>query len=292
MSHDGTVDELWRYPAKSMMGERLRSVVFHETGVLGDRMWALVDEVRGGVRGAKKIAGLMRLSARYANEPDGALPPPALEVTLPGGEVVSSADPDVNARLSLAVDHPVRLEGLRPSDDLDHYRRGAPDHDDLEAELRDIFGRTPDEPLPDFSVFPPEIIEYESPPGTYFDAYPLLVMTRQSLATLARLAPESAVDVRRFRPSMVLDAADTGDERWPEMDWIGRTIAIGDAELDVVAPCPRCVMITRPFAELEQDRALLRTVVAQADQNIGVYATVKQAGSVGEGDPFAVRSSS
>ena len=55
----------------------------------------------------------------------------------------------------------------RPADDLEHYRRGAPDSDDVVAELRGIFGREDDEPFPDFSVFPPEIVEFESPPGTY-----------------------------------------------------------------------------------------------------------------------------
>ena len=46
-----------------------------------------------------------------------------------------------------------------PATDFDHYRR-APDSDDLLAELQSIFGREPDEPLPDLSVFPPEIPEY------------------------------------------------------------------------------------------------------------------------------------
>ena len=70
-----------------------------------------------------------------------------------------------------------------PADDLDHYRRGAPDSEDFEQELRELFGRLPDEPLPDLTAFA-EVMEFESPPGTYFDAFPLMLMTQQSLDTL------------------------------------------------------------------------------------------------------------
>lgn len=49
------------------------------------------------------------------------------------------------------------------------------------------------EPFPDFSVFPPEIIESGSPPGSYVDAF-LLLLTRQSLDTLQRLALGSLGD--------------------------------------------------------------------------------------------------
>ncbi|MFI5283648.1 MAG: MOSC domain-containing protein [Candidatus Dormibacterales bacterium] len=37
------VAEIWRYPVKSMAGERLESCVIEATGLVGDRRWALVD---------------------------------------------------------------------------------------------------------------------------------------------------------------------------------------------------------------------------------------------------------
>jgi hypothetical protein len=234
----------------------------------------------------------MQLGARYLAEPAPGQAPPPIEIALPGDGTVSSGDADVHDRLSAALEHPVTLWPLQA--DPEHYRRGAADSDDLLEELRGIFGRLEDEPLPDLSVFPPEIIEYESPPGTYFDAYPLLLVTDRSLETLQHLVPDSRVDVRRFRPNLVVagvDAAagdDGTDGGFPEQAWIGRSVTIGDAVLDVVAPCPRCVMITRAFADLPEDRALLRTVVRQADQNLGVYATVRTPGSVAIGDPVAV----
>src|SRR5216684_3864108 len=38
-----SVHEVWRYPVKSMAGERLDSCEVAETGLVGDRRWALVD---------------------------------------------------------------------------------------------------------------------------------------------------------------------------------------------------------------------------------------------------------
>ncbi len=271
------IGEVWRYPAKSMGGERLERATVAAGGIIGDRTWAVRDEVRGGIRGAKKIGGLMNLAARYVTDPVEGEQTPAIEITLPNGKTVTSDDPDVNSRITAALDHKVTLWPLQP--DPDHYRRGAPDSDDLLTELRDMFGREGDEPLPDFSQFPPEVIEYESPPGTYFDAYPLLVITDQSLASLERMTPGSRADVRRFRPNLVVAECET-ESRFPEQDWVGRTLVAGTAEFDVVARCPRCVMITRGFEDLPEDRELLRTVVREADQNIGVYAIVKTPGEV------------
>ena len=39
----GTVSEIWRYPVKSMAGEKLDSASLAEKGLEGDRRWALVD---------------------------------------------------------------------------------------------------------------------------------------------------------------------------------------------------------------------------------------------------------
>src|SRR5690606_5673642 len=105
------------------------------------------DEVRGGIRGAKKIPGLMRCRAWYEEAPRPDAPAPAPVIELPDGRRLRADDPSAAKRVSEAVDHPVTLWPLRPAEDRDHYRRGAPTHDDVVAELRDVFGRNPDEPL-------------------------------------------------------------------------------------------------------------------------------------------------
>jgi hypothetical protein len=98
------------------------------------------------------------------------------------------------------------------------------------------------------------------------------------------------VDVRRFRPNIVIDVPDS-TEQWPELAWPGTSIQLGSVTLDVVTGCPRCVMITREFADLPQDRELMRTVVRDADQLMGVYATVRTPGSVAVGDTLGIPTS-
>jgi uncharacterized protein YcbX len=276
------VSELWRYPVKSMIGEVVDAIELGPLGIVGDRTWAVRDLERGGIRGAKKIGTLMRLAARDLG--DG-----QVEITLPDGSTVRTTDADVDERVSAAIDHPVRLEPLHPVDDLDHYRRGRPDSDDVLEELRAVFGRTVDEPLPDFSVFPPEVAEFESPPGTYHDCFPLMVMTTSALRALAAAVPESVVDVRRFRPSFVVDddGADATTPGHPEFGWSGRRARVGSATVEFGAPCPRCVMVTREIdGSVPADRAILRYVVRNLDQNLGVYATVVAPGRIRTGDAF------
>jgi uncharacterized protein YcbX len=283
------VTELWRYPVKSMAGEKLDRSSLGAAGIPGDRGWAVRDEVRGGIRGAKKLPGLMQCSARYLEEPgEGATCVPPAEITLPNGERVLADAPGAADKLGAALGTRVTLWPLQPASDLDHYRRGAADHEDLEVELREVFGREKSEPLPDLSKFPPEIFEFESPPGTYFDAAPLLVMTDATLRRLQALSPGSTVDVRRFRPNILLSVdADTAASNggFPEAAWAGRRLRVGDSVLELTLACPRCVMISLPFADLPKDSALLRTVVRDAGQVAGVYARVERPGAVRIGDP-------
>ncbi|MEO1055468.1 MAG: MOSC N-terminal beta barrel domain-containing protein [Actinomycetota bacterium] len=270
------VEQLWTYPVKSMIGTPVEGIELGTLGVVGDRYWAVRDLRRGGIRGAKKLGGLMRIAARATA--DG-----AAEVVFPDGRTVRVDSPDVHAWISAELGHPVRLEPLAPADDGDHYRRGAPDSDDMMDELRSIFGREGDEPLPDLSVFPETIIENESPPGTHYDAFPLLVMTTTALESLRGALPDSAIDVRRFRPSIVVDGA--GDDGHPEFEWAGRRARLGGAEIEFTVPCPRCVMITREIdGDVPVDRGVLRYVVRELDQNVGIYATVTQPGTVAAGD--------
>jgi uncharacterized protein YcbX len=282
--NDGRIAALWRYPVKSMGGERLEEALLAPDGVPGDRGWAVRDEVRGGIRGAKKIPALMRCRARSVEEPGGGRWP-APEIELPDGTTVRADAEDAAARVGAAVGARITLWPRLPASEREHYRRGAPDHSDVGAELRAIFGREPDEPLPDLSLFPPEILEFESPPGTYFDAYPILLLTDATLRRLQALAPDSRVDVRRFRPNLLVA---TPAEGFVERDWVGRRVAVGAAELEIVAPCPRCVMITHAFEDLPRDPGLMRTVVREAEQNVGVYARVVRPGRVGVGDELRV----
>lgn len=277
--------ELWRYPVKSMGGERLESGVVGPRGLAGDRGWAVRDETAGEIRGAKKLPALLTCAARYLEEPDAARVPHA-EIALASGERVRTSDAAAAERLGALLGRPVTLWPLQPASAAEHYRRAAPDDPDMLAELRRIFGRTEDEPLPDLSVFPPEVMEYTSPLGTYFDAFDFHLLTTATLARLAALAPASRFDVRRFRPNVVVDTG--GAEGFVENDWCGRVVRLGGARLRAQVPCVRCVMPTLPQADLPKDPAVLRTIVREAGQNAGLYLSVETPGEVRVGDEVTI----
>ncbi|HQV56464.1 MAG TPA: MOSC domain-containing protein [Ilumatobacteraceae bacterium] len=281
------ISELWRYPAKSMLGQQYGAVRVGPLGIEQDRQWAVRDEQRGAIVGAKKIGELMNLEARFV---DRQARPGInhIEITLPDGTTVCSDDADIDARVSQALGRPVTLWPLQ--DDRDHYRRAAPDSDDFDSELRSIFGLTKDEPFPDLSIFPAEIIEFESPPGTYYDVHPLTLISTGSLDSLRALLPDSELDWRRFRPSMVIDLPATDDNPWPELALCSKTVQIGDEVLIDILPdaVPRCVMVTRQVAELPQDRGIMRTLVREAAHSLGIYATIRRGGTVNVGDEVRV----
>lgn len=263
---------------KSMIGVTADSVSLSTLGIVGDRHWAIRDNERGGIRGAKKIGELMQFSARPAANVSS-----SVIITLPNGEEVRSDDAQVDAVLSAALGRSVSLESLPTDGDLEHFRRGPSDSTDVMAELRGIFGRTEDELLPDFSAFPPEVSEFESPPGTHHDCWPLLVMSTSALEAMQKALPDSVVDILRFRPSIVIETPnETGH---PEFLWKGHTGQLGSAVVEFLDPCPRCIMITRRINDsIPEDRAILRHVVRDLDQAVGVYARIVSPGKVSVGD--------
>jgi uncharacterized protein YcbX len=71
------ITELWRYPVKSLQGERLRTADLGPLGIAGDRQWALFDLETGFGLTARRVPDLLFASARTV---DG-----GVEVVLPDG---------------------------------------------------------------------------------------------------------------------------------------------------------------------------------------------------------------
>ena len=276
------ISEIFRYPVKSMGGHSLTRTDLTERGIPGDRAWTVKDEERGGIKGGKRFPELMAMDARLQEEPSSDVLSPPVLITLPDGTEVTNSAPDVHERLSAAIGSPVTLWPLLPADQLDHYLRTPPEPgQDLEAGLREVFARTADEPLPDLAQFPEFLMQYESPPGTYFDAYPLLIMSSTSLASMQAAATESVIDVRRFRPNIVLNVDATG---YPEDAWAGQRARLGTAELQLEMACPRCVMTTHGFKDLPKDPKVMRHLVQANGGNLGLYASVLTPGTIAVGD--------
>lgn len=260
-----------------MVGVTVPSCELSMLGIVGDREWAIRDLDRGGIRGAKRIGDLMQFAAVPLG--DGTH---HVRITFPDGTYATSADSDINEKLSKALGINVELQSLPSADNLEHFRRGPAYEEDPMTELRSVFGRTETEPLPNFAVFPPEVVEFESPPGTHYDCWPLMVMTTSALRALEEALPQSVIDIRRFRPSIVIDGAPAGH---CEFGWKGSRAQIGTATIEFLDPCPRCVMPTRRINnEIPEDREILRHIVRDLDQNLGVYARVLTPGTVAVDD--------
>ncbi|KAA0918937.1 MOSC domain-containing protein [Dietzia sp. ANT_WB102] len=283
----GRVGELWRYPVKSMQGDRLSTAeITTRWGVPGDRGWGLRDETVGEIRGAKRITSLLQFHARYLEEPAGDSTPP-VEITFPDGSVRRSDDDDIHAALSKTVGRDVTLWPRMPRDDHAHYRRVRTSKSEMLAQ-HDL---GPNEEFPDFSALPEDVLaelsRFATPPGTYFDAMPLSLLTTASLATVRRAAPDSAIDSRRFRKNIILETdagIETASGGCPELDWVGRRLQIGEVECDVVMPIARCIMVGLPQAELPHDRAILRALATSTGMELGVYLRVVTPGTICEGD--------
>jgi hypothetical protein len=136
--------ELWRYPVKSLGGERLETADIGPEGITGDRQWALFDADTGFGLTARRVPALLFASARLTA--DG-----GVEVVLPDG--TGTADDEtisnwLGRRVSLraAGGEPVRPRYESPDDDLAegaattarwHDWEGAPGafHDNADARV-------------------------------------------------------------------------------------------------------------------------------------------------------------
>jgi uncharacterized protein YcbX len=275
----GTVSQLWRYPVKSMTGERLESARLTRRGFAGDRGWAVYDETRQGIAGAKRLPPLRGCGARYPTEPvAGGAAPPA-EITLPDGSKHRSDSDTAVRRLSELLGRPVSLRALGPAGSESAARWTTAG--ESEETLRALNGVLPDEPLPDLGDFSAERLRLLRQ-GNHFDAYPVHLLTRTTLQTLGRLAPEVSWDERRFRPNVLMDAE--AADGYPELAWLSRRLAIGSAVVEVAIGCPRCVMVTQPVDEVPADPRVMRTLVRETKHTAGVYASVVEEGTVRVGD--------
>ena len=203
---------------------------------------------------------------------------------LPGGASFSADATDAAERLSQFIGRNITLWPVVPE-----ARQATPKDDvSMMDEMQAMMARTPDEPAPDFSNPSPELLEFYARGGPFFDAFPVLLITRSSIDSVAAATPESRVDVRRFRPTLLIDTKEPGP--FPEQAWIGRRVRIGDAELKIQSTCVRCVMTTHGFADLPKDPRIMRALVREAEGNLGVYATIEVPGSVKAGDAVSLLS--
>ncbi|MER9305423.1 MOSC domain-containing protein [Mesorhizobium sp. M0293] len=112
---------------------------------------------------------------------------------------------------------------------------------------------------------------------------PIHLLTTASLARLKALHPEGAADPRRFRPNIVVEM-EAIEGSFPETEWIGRKLAVGDLLLTISEPCRRCGFTIIAQDGFDHDPAILRNLVRHNAHNLGVYCTVDRPAGVEVGD--------
>ncbi|HEY8468551.1 MAG TPA: MOSC N-terminal beta barrel domain-containing protein [Longimicrobiales bacterium] len=226
---------IYVYPVKSAAGIALDAAELDAFGLRHDRRWLVVDP-----------AGRFMTQRRH--------PRLALIRSALGADTLTLDAPGMPT-LALPLEPPAAAtERVRIwSDDVDARSAG-----DDAARWVSAFLGTPCRLvyMPDSTVR--EVSLRYGKPGdrvAFQDAYPLLLLSEQSLAVLnARLA--EPLPVNRFRPNLVIRGA---AEAHAEDAW--RRIRVGAVELDVVKPCARCAITTVDQATGRRDgKEPLRTL--------------------------------
>jgi uncharacterized protein len=261
----GNVVSIWRYPVKSMMGEELNSSYVTERGLIGDRVYAIIDQQTGKVASAKnpgKWGKLFDFRAAFIDSPQTVENIPPVRITLSDGSQIFSNHDEIDGTMSKVLGREVSV--MKASLEKPSYEEYWPDIEGLAKR---------------------EIVTDEAmPPQTFFDIAVIHLLTTSTLDRLRELYLGGRFEIRRFRPNIVVESA-SEEKDFIENSWVDKKVAIGeDIVLKVIGPCTRCVMITLPQGDLPKDLGILRTVAKYNQVHAGVYASVHRGGTIRRGD--------
>lgn len=244
------IAELWRYPVKSLLGERLPTLRLVDDGVEGDRTWGIQDRSDGRILTARREPRLLFASSRLAARD---LP----VITLPDGQEMAGTGPVTDAALSAWLGKPVTLIAAVESN----------------AARAEYFADATDDAS--------QAIEWTMPRGRFVDAFPLLLMTTAGLRSGAVAYPAGTWDVRRFRPNVFIRIEGEG---WLEDAWADRQLSVGSAQLIPRRRCVRCTMVNRAQPGLDTDVNIYKTLHRTHRGEAGMWTQVIQPGFIAEGD--------
>jgi hypothetical protein len=244
------VAELWRYPVKSLLGERLPTLRVVADGVDGDRSWGIMDHGDGRILTARREPRLLFASSRMAPR-DGPV------ITLPDGRELAGIGPVTDAALSAWLGKPVTLVAASERD----------------AARAEYFADATDDAS--------QAIEWTMPNGRFVDAFPVLVITTAGLRSGAVAYPPGTWDVRRFRPNILVRVDGEG---WLEDAWADRRLGVGSTQLIPRRRCIRCTMVNRSQPGLDRDVNIYKALHRTHGGEAGMWSEVERPGTIAEGD--------
>ena len=259
MSIVGHVESVWRYPVKSMRGEKLDSAFVGFAGVFGDRLYAF--------KSSAAVAGFPFLTAREAEQ---------LLLHQP-----RFRDPDLARQPSNLAEAQHLAPGLTPL---------YPDLDDLTVDVETPEGHV-------LAIDDPNLIErLRKAKGAsgdlsvlrsdraMTDCRPVSLISSQTITALSGELGRT-LDPRRFRANIYVDLGAAAAED----GFVGRTLKIGSkARIAVLERDPRCKMITLDPDTAREFPDVLQTVAKAHEGRVGVYGAVLVEGTVHSGDEISV----
>lgn len=274
MSAVGTISEIWRYPVKSIAGERIGSADLDVLGVPGDRRFALRNLTTGKIISAKLPKLGRELLALRAT-----LDEASATISVSDGDAAlgEAGSERLDQILSERLGVPVRVEVATTADEV--YESYWPEIEGLA-----MSGIETDLP-----------VSMMTTKGTFVDLAALHLLSTSSLLHLGRLSPDSVITSGRFRPSLVIDT--TEGEGFVENAWADSTATLGEARISITTAAPRCVMTTLAQPGLPADRSVLQTLATENRVTfeglgdfacLGVYAEVIEPGRVAVGDTLTL----
>lgn len=263
------IASLWRYPVKSMMGEELNASEVTRHGLLGDRIYGVIDQETGKLANAKnpkKWPNMFSYRASFTEPIELSKPMPPIRITLPTGETVVSTASDLNERLSASFHRDVALSS--PSSATVEFEGYVPENvEGMEN--------------------PGSVFSVAAPIETFFDIGMVHIVTTSTIDMLRKLAPTSRIEARRFRPNIIIDTK--GKEGFVEEEWVERVMSIGEqVQLKITQPTRRCIMTTLAQGDLPDDLNILQTLAKENERNFGVYAEVIRTGKIQVGDKVEI----
>jgi len=260
MSVVGHVESVWRYPVKSMRGERLESAFVGFAGVYGDRLYAFQSSaapVGFPYLTGREQARLLLFQPQFRH-PEKALRPPNLaeaEHLAPGLTPVYPAMDDLIVDVETPEGALLAIDNLALRDSL-----GKADGVGELTPLRSDRAMT--------------------------DCRPVSLFSTQTVGALSGEVGK-ALDQRRFRANIYVDLGAAAGSA--EDAFVGRKLKLGaKAVIAVLERDPRCKMITLDPETAEASPEVLDKVAKAHEGRVGVYGAVLIEGTVRPGDEITL----
>ncbi len=234
------LSQIWRYPVKSLRGDKLETARVDARGIRYDRQWMLVDE-QGVFLSQRQEPRMVLVKTHFENQ--------TLRLSAPGMQDLRLTETDFDPQsIEVRIWRDQCVAQLVATDADDWFRRF------LGRDCRLVW-------------IPPESVrqvdqDYAKPADQvgFADGFPFLLISQASLDDLNERL-QAPIPMQRFRPNLVV----SGCRAFAEDAW--KRIRIGELTFRIAKPCSRCVVPTiNPETGRRQGDEPIRTLLQYRKQ--------------------------